>query len=34
MTEFLSENDLNRIEEFIDTPKYERNPEILLPKGD
>lgn len=32
MTEFLSDSDLNRIAEFVATPEYERDPEILMPK--
>lgn len=32
MTEFLSEQDLDRIEEFASTPVYEREPEHLMPE--
>jgi len=31
MTEFLSESDQDRIDEFVSTPEYEREPEMLLP---
>jgi hypothetical protein len=31
MVEFLSEQDLDRIAEFASTPKYEREPELLVP---
>lgn len=31
MTEFLSDNDRERIAEFIDTPAYDREPEQLVP---
>jgi len=31
MPEFLSDNDLDRIAEFVATPEYERDPEILIP---
>lgn len=34
MTEFLSDRDLDRIAEFASTPKYERDPEQLIPKED
>lgn len=34
MTEFLSDSDLSRIAEFVDTPEYERDPEMLVPKDD
>jgi len=34
MTEFISENDLNRIAEFVATPQYERDPEQLVPNGE
>lgn len=33
MVEFLSEQELERISEFASTPKYERDPEQLLPDG-
>ena len=33
MPEFLSENDRRRIAEFVATPKYERDPELLIPKA-
>jgi hypothetical protein len=32
MTSFLSDADHRRIEEFIATPKYEREPEMLVPE--
>lgn len=31
MSEHLSERDMERIEEFANTPMYEREPEMLLP---
>lgn len=31
MTEFLSDNDKERIAEFLAAPAYERDPEILIP---
>lgn len=34
MTNFVSEADQQRIKEFIATPKYEREPEILIPDDD
>jgi hypothetical protein len=34
MTEFLSDRDLDRIAEFASTPKYEREPEQLMPSED
>lgn len=34
MTRWLSENDRERIEEFAETPKYKRSPEMLAPDGD
>lgn len=34
MVEFLSEQELERISEFASTPKYEREPEQLLPETD
>lgn len=34
MTKFISEEDLQRIEEFKATPKYEREPEMLIPDYD
>lgn len=34
MTNFLSEEDLQRIKEFNATPKYEREPEMLVPNDD
>lgn len=34
MTEFLSDSDRDRIAEFIETPKYEREPELLIPEDD
>jgi hypothetical protein len=32
MADFLSDSDLDRIAEFVATPKYEREPEILIPR--
>lgn len=32
MTEHLSDNDLERIAEFAETPAYKREPEQLLPE--
>ena len=29
----LSEEDMERIEQFVDTPAYKRCPELLLPEG-
>lgn len=34
MVDYLSESDKSRIAEFIATPKYEREPEMLLPDPD
>lgn len=34
MTEFISEDDMNRIAEFVATPQYERDPEQLVPNGE
>lgn len=34
MTEFLSDSDRDRIAEFIATPQYEREPELLIPEDD
>ncbi len=34
MTEFLSDRDRERIAEFVSTPKYEREPEQLIPSDD
>ena len=31
MTEHISDSDLERIEQFVETPAYEREPEQLLP---
>lgn len=31
MTEFLSQSDMDRIAKFVETPKYERDPELLVP---
>lgn len=31
MAEYLSEDDLERMEQFAATPKYERDPELLVP---
>lgn len=33
MTTGLSEEDMERIEQFVDTPAYKRRPELLLPEG-
>lgn len=33
MTEHLSDSDLERIAQFVDTPAYEREPEQLLPEN-
>ena len=33
MTEHISDSDLERIAQFVDTPAYEREPEQLLPDG-
>lgn len=32
MSEYLSENELERMREFAETPAYERDPEQLLPQ--
>ena len=32
MTEHISDSDLERIAQFVDTPAYEREPEQLLPE--
>lgn len=32
MDEWLSKDELQRITEFVSTPEYERNPEMLLPE--
>jgi hypothetical protein len=32
MVEHISEEELQRIQEFVDTPAYEREPEQLLPE--
>jgi hypothetical protein len=34
MTGWLSDSDRERIEEFAQTPKYERSPEMLAPESD
>ena len=34
MTRWLSQSDRERIQEFAETPKYERNPEMLSPDTD
>jgi hypothetical protein len=34
MTGWLSKSDRERIEEFAQTPKYERSPEMLSPETD
>lgn len=34
MPKYLSECDLDRIAEFAATPKYERDPELLVPDDD
>lgn len=31
MADYLSESDLKRMEKFAATPKYEREPELLVP---
>jgi hypothetical protein len=31
MPDFLSDGDLERMEEFATTPKYKRNPDLLVP---
>lgn len=31
MDSYLTESDMKRIHEFASTPKYEREPEMLLP---
>ena len=31
MTEFLSDSDRERIAEFLATPSYDRDPELLIP---
>ena len=32
MTTGLSEEDMDRIEQFVETPAYKRTPELLLPE--
>lgn len=32
MVEHISEEELQRIQEFVDTPAYEREPEQLMPE--
>lgn len=34
MVQHLSDNELERIAEFANTPTYDRNPEQLLPEND
>ena len=34
MDGYLTESDMKRIHEFASTPKYERDPEMLLPTED
>ena len=34
MVQHLSENELERISEFANTPTYKRSPEQLLPESD
>lgn len=34
MAGHLSENELKRIAAFANTPKYERNPDLLVPSED
>ena len=34
MTKFISESDMARIAEFVATPEYEREPELLVPEDD
>lgn len=33
MTQWLSDSDRERIQEFAKTPKYERSPEMLAPES-
>lgn len=33
MVEHISEEELQRIQEFVDTPAYEREPEQLMPQA-
>ena len=32
MTDYLSEGDLKRMKEFAATPKYKRDPDLLVPQ--
>jgi len=34
MDGYLTESEMNRISEFASTPKYEREPEMLLPSDE
>lgn len=34
MTEYLSESDMDRIANFVETPRYERDPELLVPDAE
>lgn len=34
MTEHLSADDIERIQEFANQPRYKRNPEELIPSGE
>lgn len=34
MDSFLTESDMKRIAAFVSTPKYEREPEMLVPGDD
>lgn len=34
MSDHFSQSELDRIDEFVATPKYERTPEMLLPEPD
>jgi hypothetical protein len=34
MESFLTESDMKRIDAFVSTPKYEREPEMLVPTED
>lgn len=34
MTEFISEEEERRIEEFANIPRYQRTPEMLVPTDD
>lgn len=32
MDDWVTEDEMQRISEFVSTPEYERNPEMLLPE--